>query len=121
LPATLGLAAIDKRILAKCYTISLPAPSAESALQDSATPVARTPLTTKKASSKSISKPASPTATPATPRPSAPAIERAAAGKSRRREATRQQLGEFSEEARDPVALIEASNRHRLQRLVPIR
>ncbi len=56
-----------------------------------------------------------------TPRPSAPMTQRVAAGKALRSKATRQQMSQFDSAKRDPIAVVEASNRHRLQRLVPIR
>ncbi len=55
------------------------------------------------------------------PRLSAPIAERTAAGKALRGKAARQQMSQFDHDKRDPIAVIEASNRHRLQRLVPIR
>lgn len=52
---------------------------------------------------------------------SAPSAERRAAGKARRDVATREQLSQFDAKDRDPIKIVEASNRHRVQRLVPIR
>jgi uncharacterized protein (DUF2252 family) len=47
--------------------------------------------------------------------------ERYDAGKKRRAEVSRESLGEFSAPARDPVAIIEETNKGRLSNLIPIR
>ncbi len=73
------------------------------------------------APNKSVASPMADGSATTAPLPSAPAAERAAAGKARRQVAARLDLGKLDLERRDPITIIEASNRHRLQRLVPIR